>query len=273
MGEQAHIDERALAHPCRIHDEHDQQYGSDHRGHEHVTAGEPAGLAAVGEPVEDPDDARGEKNESQHVQPRPRRGPVARQHLPGEEEADDAERHVDPEHPPPVEPIQDHSTEHRAEDRTENGRQAHHRHGSSERLSAGRLHHQGRHQRQHQASADSLHHSEGDQAGRTPGEAGGDRTDHEDQKCEHPEALTPETGLRPSDQWNCDAKREEVAGTHPLDNRDRGVQLHGQSAQRDSDDGRVEDHGQTADDEHHSDVQHVPVDSVIGDWAAHRILH
>jgi hypothetical protein len=216
--------------------------------------------AHVRQAVEQADRARGGQREADDVEPLPRRRRVGGQQPQGQDEADHAEGDVDPEQPPPVEPVQDHAADDRPQDRAHDDGEADHGHRAAEVATARRLHDQCRQQRQQQAAADALHDPERDQARRVPGQAAEHRAEQEHRQRHQPEPLAADPGLRPRHDRDHDAEREQVAGADPLDGGDGGVQVGRQRVEGEADDRRVEDDGQRAHDERRGHPHDVPVD-------------
>ena len=245
---EVHEGARASAHrPQR--ERGDQQAAADDR-QEDIRTRESAIARHVREAPEQRDQTGGEQQESHDVQPRARAGLVPRQQPPGQEQSDQAERHVDQEQPLPAAEVQDDAADHRSQDRSERGRQGDGRHQLAKvRGTACCLDQDRHHQREHGSAAESLHDAEGDEAGRVPGEGAEHRSEQEEGEGSHPEALAAELALQPADQRDRDSQREQIARRDPLDRRDARVEVDGQLMQRDAHDGRVEDDRDAADDD------------------------
>jgi hypothetical protein len=99
-----------------------------------------------------------------------------------------------------------------------------------------------RHAERHQhAAAEPLKDAEADQRLGRPGEPGEHRAADEQRDRGHVEALGPEAIGGPAGERDDRRERERVAGRHPLDRREGGVELTGERVDRHVDDGHVED--------------------------------
>ena len=88
-----------------------------------------------------------------------------------------------------------------------------------------------------------------------------DREEHERSEIDLPR---PEAPRGPAGDGDHRGEREQVAGDHPLDLRDRTVQVVPERVQRDVHDRRVEDRHDHAEDHHTRDDPHVALDAVLG---------
>ena len=88
------------------------------------------------------------------------------------------------------------------------------------------------------------------------------RADREQHQRGHVHALGAEAARRPAGHGDHRGQRQQVAGHHPLDLRDRAVQVVAERAQRDVDDRRVEDRHDHPEDHHAGDLPHVRLDAV-----------
>ncbi len=263
--QQAHVHQGGGA-PQGVAGEAGQQRDADGQRDDDIGVREAGRAARVAQAENERGDAGAEQGQARQVQVRPRPGRVrgVRGHVPrGQEQADEAERHVDPEHEPPAEVGQDRAADERAEDRAEQGGQRDDGDGPAERLASRGLHDQRGQHRKHDAAAGALHEAPGDQRVDVPGQAGADRADQEDGESRHPQPLAAEALQPPGGQRHRDAQGEQVTGADPLDRRYRCVQLYGQGVQGDADDRGVEDDGQRADNEDQGTLEHLRVDPVL----------
>jgi hypothetical protein len=99
---------------------------------------------------------------------------------------------------------------------------------------------------QHEPAAQALQDPEGDEHRGAGGQAGADRGGEKQGERAHPHGLAAEAVDEPAGDRHGHAEGQQVAGGHPLDGRDAGVQFAAQRVEGDVDDRGVEDDGENA---------------------------
>ena len=244
--------------------EEDHEHHAGDQGKENIDSGEATGLAGIRQRPQEPGEPWSQQNEAEAVEGDTSERLVSGQDDDRERDPDDAEGHIHPEHPRPMQVLENRAADDGPEDRAENRRKAHHRHDLPDVPPVCRLHDDGGHERQHDSPAQALDHAEGDETAGTPGETGQNRAHQEHGQCDDPQTFAAEAPLRPPRHRNGDAECEKVPGGHPLDGRKSGMEFAGQGAKAHGGDRRVEEHGQRTDEHRAGCPPDVWVDSGRG---------
>ena len=180
-----------------------------------------------------------------------------------QQQPDDPDRQVHEEDPAPRQVLDDRAADDGAEHRCEQHRHADDAHHAAHAARARGLS-QGDHPDRHDhAAGEALEHAEADQRLGAPGQAAEAAGHDERRHGGHPHPLRAEALGGPPGQRDRGREREQVAGAHPLDRRQRRVQLDPQGLQRHVHDRRVEDRHDGADDHHDRDPADVAGQGVV----------
>src|SRR5581483_1562822 len=220
--EQAQVEHRG-PHVALDHDEERQQddRGGEAGDHERIV---PSGEAALRQREHEPgqaDDVRARAEEVEAAllvasgdlvqhEVRPRR-------------AGKTERHVEPEHPRPVD-RDERAAEHGADDEADRGDHRVRAHREPELLLAERVGHERGGVREEECAADSLQHAPKDELGAAAREAGAERGGGEDEEAEHVRVLAAEEVGQPSRRQHEDGGDDHVDEVHPDELEQRRVE-------------------------------------------------
>ncbi len=193
--------------------------------HDHARRLELAGRADLGEAVGEQRNARGHQEEPGQVEPLGLAAHAPRQEAQGCADRDDPDRDVDVEDPAPARVVDDQPAERRAEDRRQHRRDGDDAHHTPHPLGPGRGREHQLADRQEHAAAEPLQDPEADQLGRRGREAAEHRAGREEDEREDVDVLGAETARSPAGHGDHRGEREHVARQHPLDLRERRVQV------------------------------------------------
>jgi hypothetical protein len=181
------------------------------------------------------------------------------------DDRDHADRGVDQEDPVPAEVVDQPAAEDGAEDRAEQHRDAEDRHQAAHPGRAGCAGHDRHAERHEHAAAEALQDPEEDQHVDRGGGGAQHRPEREEQERQHVEALGAEPVRGPAGQRDHGCESQGVAGHGPGDRgvvQGRAVLGEGglEGAERDVDDGDVEDRHDGAEDDDAGDLEDGSVD-------------
>lgn len=229
------------------------RYEEQQRDSSDDEAGQRPGGAPVGAAFADSVRQHGESDRSedhaQHVESRRLAGREGGQEAQGDQNGDDADRHVDEEDPRPGDVLDEVARQHRAERRGHQDRDAERAHDGAPALRRRDLEHHGHADRRDHAAAEPLQHAEDDQLLRASGERAERRSGREqgDRSDKHP--LGAEFIGHPACERDDRRQRQGIAGHGPLQRVQGGSEVFDKSRESDVHDGRVENDHEHAEDD------------------------
>ncbi len=164
-GEHPQVDQRHALGPQGVDHVAGEQYRADGEGREHLGGGEVAALAGGGQAEDQCGEAGGKQDQAEDVQGLARvLGPlVGGQGAQRQQQGDQADRHVDQEHPAPVDGVDQGAADDRAEDGAQGQRDRDQAHGLGDPGGSGGRRQYALHHRDDHAAAEALQQSEADE--------------------------------------------------------------------------------------------------------------